>query len=232
MALNGQMPTRVLIVEDDPGIRIVLRTVLQDEGYEVVEAATGEEGLALSTANAVDLALVDLRLPGIQGLDVVRSMRGHGNLPIMIVTAQSDSHDVVAGLEAGADDYIVKPFVTKEVAARVRALLRRSGPAERPDGSLIIGDLEVRPHTAEVLLRGEHIPMSRTEFRVINELAQAGGAVLSRGDLLREVWGYSGLGDSRVVDNVIYRLRMKLEVDPTHPQILLTTRGFGYRLQP
>jgi DNA-binding response OmpR family regulator len=211
---------------------VVLRTLLQDEGYEVVEAPTGEIALEVGTSQTFDLALVDLRLPGIQGLDVVRSLRGHSQLPIIIVTAQSDSHDVVAGLEAGADDYIVKPFVAKEVAARVRALLRRSGAAPRSDGTIIVGDIEIRPETAEALLRGEHLTLSRTEFLVLSEIAQARGAVISRGDLLRNVWGYAGTGDGRVVDNLVYRLRLKLEKDPTNPEILLTARGFGYRIQP
>ena len=186
---------RILVIEDDPGIRLVLRTVLEEEGYDVTEAASGEDGLAACAAQLPDLALVDLRLPGIHGLDVVRSLRGLAQIPIMIVTAQADSHDVVAGLEAGADDYVVKPFVTKEVTARVRALMRRAGPSPRPDGSMLVGDLEIRPETAEVLLRGEHVPLSRTEFLVVQELANAGGAVLSRGDLLRRVWGYGGVGD-------------------------------------
>jgi DNA-binding response OmpR family regulator len=226
------MTTRVLVIEDDPGIRMVLRTALSDEGFAVVESATGEEALAISQQEELDLALVDLRLPGIQGLDVVRSLRGFGQLPIIIVTAMSDSHDVVAGLEAGADDYIVKPFVAKELTARVRALLRRAGSAERADGSLVVGDLEVRPDTMEVLLRGHPLPLSRTEYLVLQRLAEANGAVLSRSQLLHDVWGYSYTGDGRVVDNLVYRLRAKIEDDPADPQVLLTARGFGYRLQP
>jgi DNA-binding response OmpR family regulator len=226
------MTTRVLVIEDDPGIRMVLRTALSDEGFAVVESTTGEEALAISQQEELDLALVDLRLPGIQGLDVVRSLRGFGQLPIIIVTAMSDSHDVVAGLEAGADDYIVKPFVAKELTARVRALLRRAGSAERADGSLVVGDLEVRPDTMEVLLRGHPLPLSRTEYLVLQRLAEANGAVLSRSQLLHDVWGYSYTGDGRVVDNLVYRLRAKIENDPADPQVLLTARGFGYRLQP
>jgi DNA-binding response OmpR family regulator len=222
----------VLVVEDDPGIRLVITTVLEEEGYEVLQAESGEQALELGVTETLDIALVDLRLPGIHGLDVVRSLRAQGRLPIVIVTAQSDSHDVVAGLEAGADDYIVKPFVAKELTARLRALLRRSGPHERPDGSILLGDLEIRTETAELLLRGEPVTMSRTEFLVMQELAEAGGAVISRGDLLKKVWGYGGAGDGRVVDNLIYRLRLKLEDDPSDPKIILTARGFGYRVQP
>lgn len=229
--LNDGMPTRVLITEDDAGIRLVLKTVLEDEGHEVVDVETGEQALSLGTSQDFDIALVDLRLPGIHGLDVVRSLRGHSQIPIVIITANSDSHDVVAGLEAGADDYIVKPFVGKEVAARVRALLRRAGTVARPDGTIIVGDIEIRPATAEVLLHQEVVPMSRTEFLVMQELGQARGSVLGRNDLLNKVWGYGGVGDGRVVDNVMYRLRAKLEVDPANPRRIVTSRGFGYRLQ-
>ena len=232
LVLDGRVTTRALVVEDDPGIRLVIRTVLEDEGYEVIEAGTGEEALAVGLTEPVDVALIDLRLPGIHGLDVVRSLRAQGRMPIVVVTAQSDSHDVVAGLEAGADDYVVKPFVAKELTARLRALLRRSGPHERPDGSLLIGDLEIRPGTAELLQRGQPVPTSRTEFLVMQELAEAGGSVVSRADLLRKVWGYSGPGDGRVVDNLVYRLRIKLEDDPADPKVILTARGFGYRIQP
>lgn len=226
------MSTRVLVVEDEDGIRQVLRMVLEDEGWSVVEAATGEEALQIGLTEDVDVALVDIRLPGIQGLDVIRSLRAQGRLPIVAVTAQGDSHDVVAGLEAGADDYIVKPFVAKELTARVRALLRRAGPQERDDGVLVVNDLEIRPATAQILLGGVPVTVSRTEFMVMYELALAAGDVVSRGDLLRKVWGYAGAGDGRVVDNLVYRLRLKFEENPAEPTRILTTRGFGYRLAP
>jgi DNA-binding response OmpR family regulator len=227
----------VLVVEDDDGIRLVLRTFLEEEGYRVLEAVTGEEALTIAQDEAADVVLVDLRLPGIHGLDVVRSLRATSHVPIIVVTAQTDSHDVVAGLEAGADDYVTKPFVAKELSARIRAQLRRTAAAE-PDSAgspaepaLVCGPLEIRPDTAEVLFHGEPVSLSRTEFRVLQELALARGRVLSRDDLLRRVWGYGNAGDGRVVDNLVYRLRSKVEDDPAEPEHLITVRGFGYRLK-
>jgi len=219
----------VLVVEDDDAIRLVLRTNLEDEGYRVVEAATAEQALVQALDEHLDVVLVDLRLPGIQGLDLIRSLRGTSQVPIIIVTAQTDSHDVVAGLEAGADDYVTKPFVSKELMARIRSQLRRSVPTD-PAPRLRCGPIELRPDTAEVLRDGDPIPVSRIEFYVLAELIEARGRVLSRDHLLRRVWGYSNAGDGRVVDNLVYRLRNKIEADPANPQLLITVRGFGYRM--
>lgn len=219
----------VLVVEDDEAIRLVLRTNLDDEGYRVVEAATAEQALVLALDERLDVVLVDLRLPGIQGLDLIRSLRATSAVPIIIVTAQTDSHDVVAGLEAGADDYVTKPFVSKELMARIRAQLRRSVSVDT-DPRLTCGPIELRPDTAEVLRDGTAIPVSRIEFYVLAELIEARGKVLSRDHLLRRVWGYSNAGDGRVVDNLVYRLRNKIESDPANPQLLITVRGFGYRM--
>ncbi|TAK70386.1 MAG: response regulator transcription factor [Actinomycetota bacterium] len=229
------MPKTVMVVEDDADIRLVLRTFLEDEGYRVLEAPTGESALTQSVEESPDVVLVDLRLPGIHGLDVVRSMRATSHVPIIVVTAQTDSHDVVAGLEAGADDYVTKPFVAKELSARIRAQLRRIAPPEgEQDGPEVLscGPITVRPDTAEAAKDGEPLVLSRTEFRVLQELVLARGRVLSRDDLLRRVWGYGNAGDGRVVDNLVYRLRAKIEVDPADPAHLVTVRGFGYRLKP
>jgi len=222
-----------MIVEDDPDIRLVLSTYLEDEGYRVLEAATGEAALALVLDETPDIALVDLRLPGIHGFDVIRSIRGTSHLPIICVTAQADSHDVVAGLEAGADDYVTKPFVPKELGARIRAQLRRSGVVEGEQQQDVVacGPIMVRPETAEAFKDGEPMALSRTEFKVLQELILAKGRILSRDDLLRRVWGYGNAGDGRVVDNLIYRLRSKIEQDPAEPEYLITVRGFGYRLK-
>ncbi len=223
----------VLVVEDDEAIRLVLRTNLEDDGYRVLEAGTAEQGLILMLDERVDVVLVDLRLPGIQGLDLVRSLRATSQVPIIIVTAQTDSHDVVAGLEAGADDYVTKPFVAKELMARIRTQLRRANPIEEEEDSptLVCGPIELRPESAEVLRNGEPLPVSRIEFYVLAELIGARGRVLSRDYLLRKVWGYGNAGDGRVVDNLIYRLRSKIEEDPATPQLLTTVRGFGYRMK-
>jgi DNA-binding response OmpR family regulator len=232
------MARTVLVVEDDEAIRLVLRTNLEDEGYRVLESGTAEQALVLMMDEKVDVVLVDLRLPGIQGLDLVRSLRATSQVPIIIVTAQTDSHDVVAGLEAGADDYVTKPFVAKELMARIRTQLRRAHAGDSDEGgpdastqALVCGPIELRPDSAEVLRNGEPLPVSRIEFYVLTELISARGRVLSRDYLLRKVWGYGNAGDGRVVDNLIYRLRSKIEEDPAHPRLLTTVRGFGYRMK-
>ena len=225
----------VLVVEDDEAIRLVLRTNLEDEGYRTLEAETAEQGLVMIMDERVDVVLVDLRLPGIQGLDLVRTLRATSSVPIIIVTAQTDSQDVVAGLEAGADDYVTKPFVAKELMARIRTQLRRSQvddePSEPTPAVLACGPIELRTDTAEVRRHGDLVPVSRIEFYVLAELIAARGRVLSRDYLLRKVWGYGNAGDGRVVDNLIYRLRSKIEDDPANPRLLTTVRGFGYRMK-
>lgn len=229
--MNEAMPRSVLIVEDDDAIRLVLRTNLEDEGYRVIESVTAEQALVEVIDEPVDVVLVDLRLPGIQGLDLIRSLRATSQVPIIIVTAQTDSHDVVAGLEAGADDYVTKPFVAKELMARVRTQLRRLQTTDDESPVLSCGPIEIRLDTAEVLRSGMRVPVSRIEFYVLAELIGARGKVLSRDHLLRRVWGYGNAGDGRVVDNLIYRLRNKIEVDPANPELLTTVRGFGYRMR-
>lgn len=226
------MGRTVLVVEDDEAIRLVLRTSLQDEGYEPVEAGTAEQALLLLQDHQPDVILVDLRLPGIHGMDLIRSVRGTSQVPIVVVSAQTDSHDIVAGLEAGADDYITKPFVTKELMARIRTQLRRAAPPdEEAQGVLVCGPIEIDESTFEVRKDGVEVPVSRIEFYVLLELIQARGRVLSRDYLLRTVWGYRHAGDGRVVDNLVYRLRSKLEDDQASPQIIQTVRGFGYRMR-
>jgi len=224
----------VLLVEDDAGIRTAVRLMLEDEGYDVVEAATGEDGIARFRAGGADLAMVDLLLPGLGGLDVVRALRSASALPILVVTAQADSHDVVAGLEAGADDYVTKPFVPKELAARVRAHLRRmqreaTAPART---TMRVRDLEIAPGAGEVRRNGRLLTLTKTEFRLLCELAEHAGQVISRDQLLERVWGWEYVGDGRLVDTHLYRLRAKIEDDPANPTTLVTVRGLGYKLQP
>jgi DNA-binding response OmpR family regulator len=231
MAPTGSISRSVMVVEDDDAIRLVLRTNLEDEGYRVVESVTAEQALVQMIDEQVDVVLVDLRLPGIQGLDLIRSLRATSQVPIIIVTAQTDSHDVVAGLEAGADDYVTKPFVSKELMARIRTLLRRVGPSEEGPQARVCGPITLDPDSAEVRRHGETIAVSKIEFYVLAELIGARGKVLSRDYLLRKVWGYGNAGDGRVVDNLIYRLRSKIEDDPANPELLTTVRGFGYRMR-
>jgi DNA-binding response OmpR family regulator len=224
------MSRSVLLVEDDAAIRMVLRVALEDAGYEVLEAETGEQALLMALDEAADVLLVDLRLPGIHGLDVVRTIRGASRVPIIILTAQSESHDVVAGLEAGADDYVTKPFVTTELLARVAAQLRRSTAVE-PEAAIECGPLVLSPELGVRHVNGSPVPLSRTEFKVMQELMLARERLLSRDYLLKHVWGYQHAGDGRIVDNLVYRLRAKIEVDPADPVHLVTVRGFGNRLK-
>ena len=223
---------RVLFIEDDDQIRLAIRMALEDEGYEVEEAEDGRSGLASFERDEPDLVLLDLRLPDIQGFDVCRSMRARSIVPIIIVTAQTDTYDLVAGLEAGADDYVTKPVVTKELAARMRALLRRVQLHEvTPPRPAHFGDLELRREQGIVLKRGEEVPLTKTEFLLLCEFADHAGMVLSRDQLLERVWGYDYLGDSRLVDAHIRRLRVKIEDQPDDPKHIVTVRGIGYKLQ-
>jgi DNA-binding response OmpR family regulator len=224
------MAVRILTVEDDERIQAAMRLALEDEGYTVVEAATGEEGLELFGRRPADVVLIDLMLPGIDGFEVCRSIRRSSDVPIVMVTARSDTHDVVAGLEAGADDYVTKPFVPKELAARIRALLRRARSDSSPS-TMVFGDLEIRPEAGEVLVAGNLISLTKTEFRLLCELAGSPGRVFSREQLLERVWGYDYFGDGRLVDVHVRRLRTKVEADPAHPRYVVTSRGLGYKLQ-
>ena len=222
----------LLFIEDDDGIRLALRLALEDEGYVVHEAASGQAGLDAFRAHDVDLVLLDLRLPDMSGFDVCRSLRAESIVPIIIITAQTDTYDMVAGLEAGADDYVTKPVIPKELAARIRALLRRVHLQETPvpETSARFGDIELRREQGVVLKKGEEISLTKTEYRLICEFADHAGAVLSRDQLLERVWGYEYLGDSRLVDAHVRRLRLKVEEHPDDPQLIVTVRGIGYRL--
>jgi DNA-binding response OmpR family regulator len=223
------MSSRILLVEDDQRIRASLRLALEDEGYDVDEAGAGEEALERFAEQPADVVLIDLMLPGIDGFECCRQLRRTSAVPVIMVTARTDTHDVVAGLEAGADDYVTKPFVPKELAARIRALMRRARPVDEPS-VLSFGDVEVRPDEGTVRRAGEEIHCTRTEFRLLCELAVNPGRVLSREQLLDRVWGYDYFGDGRLVDVHIRRLRTKIEPDPANPRHIQTVRGMGYKL--
>jgi DNA-binding response OmpR family regulator len=222
--------SRILIVEDDERIRSSTRLALEDEGYAVDDVASGEDAVARFAEEPPDLVLIDLMLPGMDGFETCRSLRRNSSVPIIMVTARSDTHDVVAGLEAGADDYVTKPFVAKELAARIRALLRRSRPNEEAESILSFGDVEIEPDAGVVRRNGEEVHCTRTEFRLLCELADHPGKVLSREHLLERVWGYDYFGDGRLVDVHVRRLRTKVEPDPANPRFILTVRGMGYKL--
>jgi DNA-binding response OmpR family regulator len=225
--------SHILLIEDDDRIRTAMRLALQDEGHEVSEADHGAAGLRAFAARGADVVLVDLMLPDIDGFECCRQLRRGSDVPIIMVTARSDTHDVVAGLEAGADDYITKPFVMKELAARIRALRRRAQPSATASPEVIeIGGLQISPDAGTVTRDGDDLHLTRTEFRLLCELATPPGRMISRELLLDRVWSYDYFGDARIVDVHVRRLRTKIEKDPSHPVLLVTMRGLGYKLQP
>ncbi len=231
MGHHGGVGTRILAVEDDERIRAAVKLALEDEGWIVDEAESGEDAIELFQRSTPDVVLIDIMLPGIDGFELCRTLRRTSSVPIVMVTARNDTHDVVAGLEAGADDYLTKPFAPKELSARIRALLRRirSNPQGHP--RQVFGDLELIPDEGKVLREGEEVHLTKTEFRLLCELAESPGKVLSREALLDKVWGYDYFGDGRLVDVHVRRLRTKVEADPANPRHVVTVRGLGYRLQ-
>lgn len=225
------MGTRILTVEDDERIRSAVKLALEDEGWTVDGVGSGEDALDTFARDPADVVLIDIMLPGIDGFELCRSLRKTSDVPIVMVTARADTHDVVAGLEAGADDYLTKPFAPKELSARIRALLRRARPANGGHARLVFGDLEIVPDEGKVILGGRDLHLTKTEFRLLCELASNPGRVFSREMLLDRVWGYGYFGDGRLVDVHVRRLRTKVEQDPANPRHVVTVRGLGYRLQ-
>ena len=225
------MGTRILAVEDDERIREALKLALEDEGWTVEGVASGEAAIEAFERQSADVVLIDIMLPGIDGFELCRTIRRHSDVPIVMVTARNDTHDIVAGLEAGADDYLTKPFMSKELSARIRALLRRIRPTQIGHERLVFGDLEVIPEEGKVIQNGEEVHLTKTEFRLLCELALNRGKVFSREELLDRVWEYDYFGDGRLVDVHIRRLRTKVETDPANPRHVVTVRGLGYRLQ-
>ena len=224
---------KLLFIEDDDHIRTALRLALEDEGYAITEAVDGITGLKAFDLESIDLVLLDLRLPDLSGFEVCRLLRAKSLVPIIIVTAQTDTHDLVAGLEAGADDYVTKPVIAKELAARIRAALRRTTLTSSMPGSndrFTVRDIELRVQQGIVLKSGAEILLTKTEFRLLQIFLENQNNVLSRDQLLEIVWGYEYLGDSRLVDAHIRRLRVKIEDSPDDPKIIVTVRGMGYRL--
>ena len=219
----------ILLVEDDPSIREVTAIGLRNAGFTVETASDGREGLERFRAAPFDLVLLDVMLPRLDGLEVCREIRRTSTVPIVMLTARADTIDVVVGLEAGADDYVRKPFEVPELVARLRAALRRAG--RRPDDAerLHLGALTIDVAGRTVERDGREIPLTRTEFDLLAELTRHAGQVLTRDVLLDRIWGYDYLGDSRLVDVAIQRLRAKVERDPSAPELILTVRGAGYK---
>jgi DNA-binding response OmpR family regulator len=232
------MPTRLLIVEDDDRIRAAMRLGLEDEGYEIVEADRAETALSQLRAWAPDVMIVDLMLGAVDGFTCIREVRKFSDVPIIVVSARVDTHDIVAGLEAGADDYVTKPFQIKEISARLRALRRRATSslidAGRPTQSDVVLDtdreLVLSTAAGTVRLGEDQVPLTFTEFQLLSELAAMRGVVLSRATLLERVWDQGFYGDDRLVDAHVRRLRTKIERDPANPELVVTVRGMGYRL--
>ncbi len=225
------MDATILLVEDDPSIREVTAIGLRQAGFTVVTADDGREALERFGSGSIDLILLDVMLPQLDGLEVARAIRRTSTVPIVMLTARSDTIDVVVGLEAGADDYVKKPFDVPELVARVRAALRRvARGAEQDDGApLRLGPVAIDVAGRCVTRDGREIPLTRTEFDLLVELVRHVGQVLPRDVLLDRIWGYDYLGDSRLVDVAIGRLRAKVEADPAAPALIVTVRGAGYK---
>src|SRR6266496_415492 len=221
---------RVLVVDDEPHIRAVLRGYLEADGFAVFEAADGEEAVRQVRQDAPDLVLLDVMLPGIDGIEALRQVRTFSDVYVIVVTARTEEVDKLVGLGVGADDYVTKPFSPREVTARVNAVLRRDrSPRAAEDGMLRFGGLAVDPAGREVEANGAAVALSSLEFDLLAALARAPGRVFSRAQLLQQVWGYDFYGDERVVDVHIRSLRQRLGDDAADPHLIATVRGVGYK---
>jgi two-component system response regulator MtrA len=222
------MNERILLVEDDASIREVAALGLEQAGFRVDGVGDGRDALVQFHHAPYDLVILDVMLPSLDGYEVCRQIRRESRVPIVMLSAKGDSVDVVVGLEVGADDYVRKPFELPELVARVRAAVRRA--AEAPEEPVLRrGDLEIDPAAFAARRGGEELALTATEFRLLLELARRPGQVFTRELLLDRVWNYEYLGDSRLVDVAIQRLRAKVEDDPKEPKLIQTVRGVGYR---
>ncbi len=225
------MSARILIIEDEAGLRLTLSDRLQAEGYTVAEAGDGEEGLARAMRETFDLLILDIMLPKKNGFDVCRDLRQKGiETPVLMLTARSQISDRVVGLKLGADDYLVKPFEMAELLARIEARLRRQAPAEAPVLDVYrFGDVEVDFRRAEVRRAGQPVELSAKEYQLLRYFIERRDTVLSRNELLDEVWGYDAMPTTRTVDVHVAWLRQKIEEDPRHPRRIVTVRSLGYK---
>lgn len=220
--------TRILVVDDDAALAEMLQLVLHQEGFDAVWCARGDSALQVFRESRPDLVLLDLMLPGRDGVDVCREIRAESGVPVIMLTAKSDTTDVVEGLEAGADDYVPKPFKAKELIARVRTRLRRL-PADDASDELRIGDLTISVSAHTVMRGATEISLTPLEFDLLLALARRPRQVFTREQLLEQVWGYRHAADTRLVNVHVQRLRSKIERDAEHPQIVITVRGVGYK---
>ena len=224
------MKSRVLVVDDDPALAEMLTIVLRGEGFDTAVVADGTRALPAVRELRPDVVLLDLMLPGMNGIDVCRAIRVESGVPIVMLTAKSDTVDIVLGLESGADDYIVKPFKPKELVARVRARVRRT--ETEPAEQLAIGDVSIDVPAHQVERAGKPIALTPLEFDLLVALARKPRQVFTREVLLEQVWGYRHAADTRLVNVHVQRLRSKVERDPEHPEVVLTVRGVGYKAGP
>jgi DNA-binding response OmpR family regulator len=221
----------ILVVDDEPKIRKTVRAYLESAGYRVVMAQDGQVALTVSRHERPALVILDLGLPAIDGLDVARTLRRESDVPIIMLTARIDEADKLIGLELGADDYVTKPFSPRELVARVRAVLRRTGPQpERAPAPVVVGDLAIDPSRRHVTVAGRAVDLTPTEFDLLLVLAQHPGRVFTRMELLDRVQGYAFEGYERTVDAHVKNLRQKIEPDPKEPRYVLTVYGVGYKL--
>ena len=221
------MAPKILVVDDDPAINEMLTIVLEAEGFQTSSVTDGAEAVQTFRSFSPDLILLDLMLPGMNGIDICREIRKESAVPIVMLTAKTDTVDVVLGLESGADDYITKPFKPKELVARIRARLRRTD--ETPADVFEVGDLTVDVPQHTVTRGDEEIQLTPLEFDLLVEMARKPNQVHSREELLESVWGYRNASDTRLVNVHVQRLRSKIEHDPENPEIILTVRGVGYK---
>ncbi len=222
--------TRVLLVEDEESYREATSYMLTKEGFEVVEAADGKEGLAEFARSGADIVLLDLMLPGLSGIEVCRQLRQTSTVPVIMVTARDTEIDKVVGLEIGADDYVTKPFSHRELVARIRAVLRRGQDVELAPDVLQADGIRMDVERHEVTLNGEPVRLALKEFELLELLLRNAGRVLTRGQLIDRVWGSDYFGDTKTLDVHVKRLRAKLEDDPANPRLVVTVRGLGYKL--
>ena len=225
--------TRVLVVEDEESFSDVLSYLLRKEGYEVAVAATGPLALEEFDRNGADLVLLDLMLPGLPGTEVCRALRQRSSVPVIMLTAKDSEIDKVVGLELGADDYVTKPFSTRELVARIRAVLRRGGEAEEASiGALEAGPVRMDVERHVVTVEGSSVQLPLKEFELLEMLLRNTGRVLTRMQLIDRVWGSDYVGDTKTLDVHVKRLRSKIEPDPALPRHLVTVRGLGYKFEP
>ena len=222
---------KILVVDDEPNIREVVGLYLRRDGHAVVPAADGEEALELYRRTRPDLVVLDLMLPKVSGLEVCRRIQAERRVPLIMLTARGEEEDRIVGLGLGADDYVVKPFSPRELAARVGAVLRRTGEATEPasGGALVIDDLRIDPATREVTVRDEPVTLTAREFDLLRHMASHPRRVFTRDQLMEAVWGYAFSADTSTVTVHVRRLREKLEADPARPRYLQTVWGIGYR---